>query len=241
MAAKSSPSQGIEPQRSFPSGKKKPKCVRNCGLDEYLGAEGSARFDFQVDASGKVTNVRINKSSGNAEVDRKAEEAVRNRKYEASDSGFSAKIRVTSEQEGSNFQRQQSERRREDTAIQAEQSRRAAEREQIDQERAQRQVEQAPPPATKPTPVEAAPPLPPKPAYETSPEPTPAYEPQAPAYEPATVYEPPAPAYEPPPEPAPVYEPQAPAYEPAPAYKPPAPAYEPPPPVPAEAPPPSGT
>ncbi len=205
VAIQSPPPKAMEqPERS---GKKKPKCVKNCGLDKYLGAEGSARFDFEVDAKGKVTNVRLKQSSGNAEVDRKAEEAVRRRKYEASDSGFNAKIRVTSEQEGSNFQRQQAERRREDAAFQAEQNRRAAEQAQIEQERAQRQAEQAPRPDIRdvpPEPVTKTAPIEPAPAYEPPPEPiAPPLPPPEPAYEPPpeTIYEPPIPAPEPAPAP----------------------------------------
>ncbi|MBD2081988.1 TonB family protein [Leptolyngbya sp. FACHB-17] len=94
------------------SRRNRPCCEDNCSLDEYLGAEGSARFDFDVDKDGNVFNVRLRQSSGNPEIDRKAEEAIRRRRYEASESGFqSQRIRVTSEQEGSDFQRQNADRR----------------------------------------------------------------------------------------------------------------------------------
>lgn len=196
-------------EKLSPSGQRKPKCLKNCGLDRYLGAEGSARFEFDVDASGKVINVKLKQSSGNAEVDQKAEAAVRKRKYEASDSGFSSKIRVTSEQEGSDFQRQQLERRRKNAVLQAEQERRAAEQAQIEQEQNRQNIIQ--PPATpKPLPTE------PKPAQpESITEPSPVLlDRPPPVPEPVTVPSIPEPVYQAPsvpepPAPAPVSEPVA--------------------------------
>lgn len=246
QSAPSSASSGFPvPQATeklSPSAKRKPRCLKNCGLDQYLGAEGSARFDFDVDASGKVINVKLKQSSGNAEIDRKAEAAVRKRKYEASDSGFSAKIRVTSEQEGSDFQRQQLERRRKNAVLQAEQERRAAEQAQIEQ--AQNRQNLIQPPATpKPLPTE------PKPAQPESitesspvlpdrppPVPEPVVDPSIPepVYQPPSVPEPPAPAPVSEPEPEPILEPpppepiaepllETPAIDPAPVIAPSAP------------------
>ncbi|MFM7472057.1 MAG: TonB family protein, partial [Nodosilinea sp.] len=94
-----------------------PKCVSNCGLSEYLGAEGTTRFIFDVDANGKVANVRLRQSSGNPELDRKAEAAIRRRQYEASESGYEGqRLRVTSELQGSDFQRQNQQRRQQEAA-----------------------------------------------------------------------------------------------------------------------------
>lgn len=41
---------------------------------------------FDVDKEGNVTNVRLRESSGNPDIDRKAEEALRRRRDEASES-----------------------------------------------------------------------------------------------------------------------------------------------------------
>ena len=117
--------------------KKGPKCVENCGLDEYLGAEGSLRISQEIDKNGNVTP-KLLQSSGDPELDRKALEAIQKRKYETSDDGYSNNIRVTSQQEGSDFSRQQEDRRRQEQT-----DRNAIDRDRIlqDQERQTREVE----------------------------------------------------------------------------------------------------
>jgi len=151
------PRENSDPPRSS---RKRPKCKNNCEIDGYLGAEGSSRFDFDVDRNGNVINVRLRQPSGNSEIDRKAEEAIRRRKYEASESGFQGqRIRVTSEQDGSEFQRQNRDRRREEAAQQEQQQREEAAR-----------AEQKRPPASAvepKKPVEPAKPTEPVPASPT--------------------------------------------------------------------------
>ena len=165
--------------------KKGPKCVENCGLDEYLGAEGSLRISQEIDKNGNVTP-KLLQSSGNSELDRKALEAIQRRKYETSDDGYSNNIRVTSQQEGSDFARQQEDRRRQEQS-----DRNAINRDRIlqDQERQTREVE-------KPTvPIESSIPEPIiKPAPESIPNPiaAPIPEPIAPP-----IVQPVAPAPEP--------------------------------------------
>jgi TonB family protein len=228
VAAVSTPARQEVPTTN----RKAPKCKSNCGLDEYLGGEGTARYSFDVDANGNVTNVRLRQSSGNPEIDRKAAEAIQQRKYEASEGGYEGqRIRVTSEQEGSRFQRQNEERRAQE----------AAERQEREQER-QREAERTRPPITaeEPKTPEVAPIQPDRPAPEvpTPVTPPPTATPEA-APIPAATPEAPAPAPEPV---APVPEvPAAPAPEPAPASVPevvPAPVEAPPqtPPAPAEVP-----
>ncbi len=92
--------------------KKGPRCVENCNLDEYLGAEGKADVRLKVDRDGNVIEATLGSSSGNAEVDRKALEYAKTRKYQPSDEGFNSNLPITSQQEGSEFARQQEERRR---------------------------------------------------------------------------------------------------------------------------------
>ncbi|NJR50696.1 MAG: energy transducer TonB [Leptolyngbyaceae cyanobacterium CSU_1_3] len=179
----------------------KPKCKDNCSLDEYLGAEGSARFDFDVDKDGNPINIRLRTTSGDAEIDRKAEEAIRRRRYEASETGFQGqRIRVTSEREGSEFQRQSRDRRQQEAAQQAERESQRAAQEQQERERLQREAEQERPPASAVEPArppEAVPPIetiPPnsEPAAPVEPAPEPEPAPIEPAPESVPSSEPPA-------------------------------------------------
>jgi TonB family protein len=129
----------------------KPKCRRNCNLSEDWGIEGIVRFTFDIDAKGNVVNVRLSQSSGNAELDRKAEEALKQAKFNASEKGYSGqRIKVTSEQDGSGFQQQNQERRQIEEAKRRESERLAAEQERQEQaaeraelERQQKEAERA--------------------------------------------------------------------------------------------------
>ncbi|MCY7408023.1 MAG: TonB family protein [Alkalinema sp. CAN_BIN05] len=135
--------------------KKEPrKCIENCGLNDYLGSEGSLRIRQEIGKDGKVNPVLV-QSSGDSELDRKALEAMKNRRYETSDSDTTSNIRVTSQQEGSDFTRQQDDRRQ----------RRQTEQDAIVRERAIQEQESRKP--------EAVTPVPSKPATETAAEPAP--------------------------------------------------------------------
>ncbi|MCX5964598.1 MAG: TonB family protein [Cyanobacteria bacterium] len=120
--------------QSKPAAKKGPKCVENCGLSEYLGAEGTLRISQEISKDGTVIP-KLLQSSGDPELDRKALEAISRRKYEASEDGDRTTIRVTSQQEGSDFQRQQESRRQQ---RQAEQDTIARERTSQEQEQQNR-------------------------------------------------------------------------------------------------------
>ena len=147
----------IDPQTQATPQKKSPKCISNCNLDGYLGAEGTVRISQEIDKNGNVT-AKLVKSSGDPEIDRKALEAIQNRKYESSDDGYRSNIRVTSQQEGSEFQREQENRRRQEQG-----DRDAIARDRIlqDQERQAREREARPDPVkpAEPNPV----PIPPAP------------------------------------------------------------------------------
>ncbi len=107
----------VTPTRPVP--KKAPQCLENCSLNEYLGSEGKADIRLTVDRDGNVIEATLGRSSGNEEVDRKALEYARTRKYKPSDEGFSSNLPITSQQEGSEFSRQQEERRRQEQAERA--------------------------------------------------------------------------------------------------------------------------
>ncbi len=151
----------IVPQTQATPQKKSPKCISNCNLDNYLGAEGTVRISQEIDKNGNVT-AKLVKSSGDPEIDRKALEAIQNRKYESSDDGYTSNIRVTSQQEGSEFQKEQETRRRQEQG-----DRDAIARDRIlqDQERQTREAEQ------RSVPVVPAAPEPPKPVVQPVPEP----------------------------------------------------------------------
>jgi TonB family protein len=210
----STPVAIVTPTR--PRQEKGPQCLENCKT-EYLGSEGKADVRLKVDRDGNVIEATLGSSSGNAEVDRKALEYARTRKYQPSDEGFNSSLPITSQQEGSEFARQQQERRQQEKndrdAI-------ARDRALQEQERQARERETPPEPAPVVEPAPIAEPIR-TPVNEPTPvvEPAPVAEPApeaAPVPEPAPVAEPvpePAPAPEPVPEPAPLPEPVA---EPAP-------------------------
>ncbi len=104
----------VTPTRPTP--KKGPRCVENCSLDDYLGAEGKADIRLKIDRDGNVIEATLGSSSGNTEVDRQALEHARSRKYTPSDEGANSSFSVTSERPNSEFARQQEERRRQEKA-----------------------------------------------------------------------------------------------------------------------------
>jgi TonB family protein len=141
----------VQPRPPRPQKVQKPKCRRNCNLNEDWGIEGIVRFMFDIDAKGNVVNVRLSQSSGNAELDQKAEEALKRAKFNASEKGYTGqRIKVTSETDGSGFQQQNQERRqieeakrRESERLAAEQERQEQEAERAELERQQKEAERA--------------------------------------------------------------------------------------------------
>ncbi|MBW4550737.1 MAG: energy transducer TonB [Aphanocapsa sp. GSE-SYN-MK-11-07L] len=208
-----------------PPVKENPKLVcLKCPKPKYRGSEGQPKVTYDIAPDGRVTNVRLRKSSGNPDTDRETMETMSTWKFDPKtvpESGRQdVKVRVTFEEKGSKFQQQNEKRRTEETKRQQQ----LAEQEQKRQEALQLS---SPPPVAPST--EAAQPTQPSPSAAppvaepaASPTPAPVVETPAPAAAEAPTA-PPPPAPEPPP--APVYEaPPAPAPEP-----PPAPVYEPPP------------
>ena len=203
----------IKPPSAPATTRQRPKCVNNCDKPDFFGKEGSTQFDFDIDARGNPVNLRLKQSSGDPEVDRQAAETIRRRRYESSDEGYQgAKLRVTYEQEGSDFQRQQEQRRREPVATsdQQERDRQLAQPQQRDRELT--------PPATAiDQPVDRSTPLPvvtpvAEPIAPATPLPAPTPDAPTPAPPPPTQVEP-APAaapVEPPPAAAPPPAPIAP-------------------------------
>lgn len=93
--------------------------------------EGTVEVTFDVDANGNVINVRLVKSSGNADLDRAAIEAVAKSRFSATDSGREGLSQpITVVKPGSDFEREV----REQVERQA--------REQERQERERRALEQ---------------------------------------------------------------------------------------------------
>lgn len=207
-------------------GQAKLRCL-SCPEPKYRGAEGSPRVTYDIAPDGRVINVRLRKSSGNAENDREALEAISKWQFDPKtvpEGGrTNVRVKVTYEEEGSNYQRQNQERRRQQERNRVVEQQRQREAESRDRPAPAAVQPEAPakPPAAQPAPSPATPPAeqaPPAPAPVAEPVPAPAPEP-APA--PVEAAPPPAPVEVAPP-PAPVEAP-APA-APAPAAEDPAPA-----------------
>jgi TonB family protein len=208
------------------------RCVENCRAkypDSLKGKEvqGEPKLLVDVDANGNVSNVRLKKSSGNAELDAAAIEQAKKVRMSPSESGRQGvSTRVDFQIEGTDYQRQAQERQRQRETEQA-----IREQEEI------RTAPVAAPTNIPNTPIAnpvANPVVAPAAKLDT-PTPQPAI---APDPAPAPVAPPPAPTIEAaPPPPDPVYEAPAPvAPPPEPVYEAPAPPPEPPPVAPAPAP-----
>lgn len=163
-----------------PVGKPKLTCLE-CPKPKYRGAEGDPKVTYDIAPDGRVINVRLRKSSGNADTDRETLETMGKWRFDPKtvpEGGRSnVRVKVTFEEEGSSFQRQNEQRRRE------------SDRQRVAEEDRQRRE------AERKAPAPAAaidPPARPAPVSAPAPAPEPAYVP------------PPEPAYVPPPEP--VYE-----------------------------------
>ncbi|MBD2022008.1 TonB family protein [Leptolyngbya sp. FACHB-36] len=201
-----------------PTGPGKPQCV-SCPKPRYRGKEGNPGVTYDIAPDGRVVNLRLRRSSGDPDTDRETLEAMSKWRFDPKtvpEGGRqNVRVRVTFEEEGSTFQRQNEQRRQEQ-----QEQRRIAEQEQQRREAEQRS-KPAPTTATdspKPepvVPVQPAAPASPPPAAQ--PLPTPSVE-ATPAPPPVEVAPPPVePAPVPPPveAPSPVAPPPAPA-EPAP-------------------------
>ncbi len=114
-----------QPTRSQPQ---QPVCV-SCPEPRFQGVEASPRVDLRILADGSV-EVRLRQSSGNPEVDRATMETMRQWRFDPQtvpQEGVSRRVRVTYEEEGSNFQQENENRRRLEAERQAAEQRRREE------------------------------------------------------------------------------------------------------------------
>ena len=140
------------PSQSSNNPPPKLECL-SCPKPQYRGKEGTPRVTYDIAPNGRVTNVRLRQSSGDAQTDRETIEAMSKWQFNPQtipEGGrTNVKVRVTFEEEGSKFQRENEERRRQEaeqlTAQQSEQRRLA-------EQSRQREVESAKPTAVT-TPV----------------------------------------------------------------------------------------
>lgn len=93
---------------------KKPVCLE-CPKPRFRGSEGSARVTYDIGPDGKVTNVRLRQSSGDLDLDRETIEAMSKWRFDprtVPEGGRqNVRTRITFEEEGSNYQRQNDQRR----------------------------------------------------------------------------------------------------------------------------------
>ncbi len=180
-----------------PAKPKEPVCV-SCPKPRYQGREASPRVDMKILPDGSV-QVRLRKSSGNPDLDRETLETMSKWRFDPQtvpSEGVRKRVRVTYEEEGSSFQRQNEERRRQEAQRRQEaERRRLAEEERRQAEERQRipatavETPETIKPAASPVPVAPVPPAAiEQPAPVAEPAPPPAPEPPAPeppAVEPA--------------------------------------------------------
>ena len=166
------------PSQSNNNPQPKLECL-SCPKPQYRGKEGTPRVTYDIAPDGRVTNVRLRQSSGDAQTDLETIEAMSKWQFNPQtipEGGrTNVKVRVTFEEEGSKFQRENDERRRQEAeqlASQQAEERKLAEEKKLAEESRQREEESAKPaavitpvtpesvsptPATKPTlPVEPA-------------------------------------------------------------------------------------
>ena len=203
------------PPPAKPARPKEPVCI-SCPKPKYQGSEASPRVDMEVQPDGSV-KVRLRKSSGNPDLDRATLETMSKWRFDPKtvpEEGVRKRVRVTYEEEGSNFQRQNEQRRRQEARQRkAEEQRQRAEEERRQAEERKR----TPAAATVDTPASPTTASPPPPASSPAAAEKPATPPPEPA--PAPVIQaappievppaPPAPEFFSPPEPAPVEPPPA--------------------------------
>lgn len=184
------------------------RCDRPAYPDEALesGVEGSPSVSLQYDENGRVIGTVLERSSGNAALDRAAMEAARN--YELDSGGRSGSISVEIDFgiEGSQRSRAARQRGERESVTTTAPERTAPETEVVQEPAPAREAATPEPAPTLPPEPEPAPP--PKPEPAPPPEPALPPKPAAPVPAPALPPEPaapmPAPALPPEPEPAPV-------------------------------------
>lgn len=129
----------------------------SCPKPQYRGKEGTPRVTYDITPDGRVTNVRLRQSSGDEQTDRETIEAMSKWQFNPQtvpEGGrANVKVRVTFEEEGSKFQRQNEERRRQETEQLAAQE---AEQRKLAEDRRQREVE-TPKPTAVTIPVNSEP------------------------------------------------------------------------------------
>jgi TonB family protein len=121
------------PPTPQPTRSQQPVCV-SCPEPRFQGIEASPRVELRILADGSV-EVQLRQSSGNPEVDRATLETMSQWRFDPEtvpQEGVRRRVRVTYEEEGSNFQRENENRRRLEAERQAaeQHSREAALRQQ---------------------------------------------------------------------------------------------------------------
>ena len=116
----------------------------SCPKPQYRGKEGTPRVTHDIAPDGRVINVRLRQSSGDEQTDRETLEAMSKWQFNPQtipEGGRTdVKVRVTFQEEGSQFHRQNEERRREAERL-------------AEQERQQKEAERSLPAPTAVTPV----------------------------------------------------------------------------------------
>ncbi|GBO54768.1 hypothetical protein APA_2819 [Pseudanabaena sp. lw0831] len=99
----------------------------SCPKPQYQGKEGTPRVTYDIGSDGRVTNVRLRQSSGDEQTDLETIEAMSKWQFNPQtipEGGrTNVKVRVTFEESGSQFQRENEERRRRENEQLAEQER----------------------------------------------------------------------------------------------------------------------
>lgn len=143
------PAPPTPPVKKLPS---KPECI-SCPKPQFRGKEGTPKVTYDITADGKVTNIRLRQSSGDPETDRETLEAMSkwqfNPKTVPEGGKANVRVRVTFEESGSQFQRQNEERRREQERL-AEQERQRDSRPNISKEQQSKPAYVPPEPAYVP-------------------------------------------------------------------------------------------
>jgi TonB family protein len=148
------------PLPSQPSNNPPPKleCL-SCPKPQYRGKEGTPRVTYDIAPDGSVTNVRLRQSSGDAQTDRETIEAMSKWQFNPQtipeQGRANVKVRVTFEEDGSKFQRENEARRRQESAQLAEQQAAQLAAQQSEQTRLAEESRQREEKLAKPTTVTA--------------------------------------------------------------------------------------
>lgn len=111
----------------------------SCPKPQFRGKEGTPRVTYDIAPDGRVINVRLRQTSGDEQTDRETIEAMSKWQFDPKtvpEGGrTNVKVRVTFEEEGSQFQRQNEERRRRESELAAQESEQRRLAEQARQQR----------------------------------------------------------------------------------------------------------